>query len=81
MGQDKKKTHRIEIVPEECKGCGRCVKACPKNLIKMSVELNEMGFPYAIYSGQGCIGCGACFYNCPEPGAVTVIKQVDSDEQ
>ena len=81
MTQKRKNTHRLEIVPEECKGCGRCVKACPKDLIKMSVELNEMGFPYAICAGQDCIGCGACFYNCPEPGTITVIEQVESDEE
>ena len=76
-----KKTHRVEIIPDECKGCGRCIKACPKKVLKMGSKLNFMGTPFAVYSGDGCIGCGGCFYNCPEPGAVSIIEIIEENAE
>lgn len=70
-----KKTFTVIITPDECKGCERCIIACPKHVLHFTEELNIYGLPYAVYSGNGCIGCGACFYNCPEPGAITVIEE------
>ena len=74
MSQTVKKTFRCHPEPDECKGCGRCVSACPKKLLKLGSALNIMGVPYAEYSGEGCVGCGACFYTCPEPGAITIFE-------
>ena len=79
MTVSKKIQYAVIIKPEECKGCARCVNACPKKVLKMETRLNAMGFPYAYYTGDGCIGCGACFYNCPEPGAVTVTEETEED--
>ncbi|MDD2236451.1 MAG: 4Fe-4S dicluster domain-containing protein [Kiritimatiellae bacterium] len=56
----------------ECKGCGRCVAACPKQVLRMGKELNERGYAYVEYLGEGCIGCANCFYSCPEPHAITI---------
>ncbi|MDD5698138.1 MAG: 4Fe-4S dicluster domain-containing protein [Victivallaceae bacterium] len=74
----KNKTKQVKyqavIAADECKGCERCVNACPKSVLQMGREFNFMGFPYAVYVGEGCIGCGACFYTCPEPGAITIVK-------
>jgi len=61
------------IDKKECKGCTRCVLACPKKVLSLSAELNERGYHYAAYSGEGCIGCGNCYYTCPEPHAIKVI--------
>ena len=69
-----RKIYRVEIDPEQCKGCERCVNACPRNVLKMAEKLNLMSMPYACYLGKGCIGCGGCFYTCPEPGAITVYE-------
>ncbi len=74
---EKKKLFRVIIKQDECKGCERCVNACPKSVLKMVSELNFMGFPSSSYTGSGCIGCGACFYNCPEPGTITVIEEIE----
>jgi acetyl-CoA synthetase len=56
----------------ECKACERCVLACPAEVLKMGKDLNERGYNYAVYSGDGCIGCSACYYTCPEPLAIEV---------
>ena len=64
---------RVEVLEEECKGCGLCVDACPPNVMKLSERFNTHGYHPAIYLGSGCTGCGVCFYACPEPGALTVF--------
>lgn len=69
------KKFSVLIEVEQCKGCGRCVLACPRSVLKMSSKLNSMSFPSAYYTGSGCVGCGGCFYTCPEPGAVTVFEE------
>lgn len=56
----------------ECKGCGRCVVACPKQVLSMTTRFNARGVHYAEYKGEGCVGCCACFYSCPEPWAIEV---------
>jgi len=59
---------------DECKGCARCVAACPKKCLRLSGRLNSRGVSPAEYMGAGCTGCGACFYNCPEPYAIKIEK-------
>lgn len=77
MSKKAKKTHRVEIISDECKGCGRCIIACPKKVLERSSKLNFMGTTFSTYQGSGCIGCGACFYACPEPGAISVIEIIE----
>ncbi|MFO7820692.1 MAG: 4Fe-4S dicluster domain-containing protein [Lentisphaeria bacterium] len=64
-----------EIHCPECKGCGRCVATCPKQVLQMSEDFNDSGYHYAVYTGDGCTGCGLCFYSCPEPYALCVHKK------
>ena len=63
------------IIEDECKGCGRCIDACPKDCLRFSKKINGKGYIPAEYIGEGCTGCGICFYNCPEPYAVEVYKK------
>ena len=63
---------RPVIDKDECKGCGRCVEACPKNVLRLGDTLNRQGYLPAEYIGEGCTGCAICFYNCPEPYAIEV---------
>jgi NAD-dependent dihydropyrimidine dehydrogenase PreA subunit len=57
---------------EECKGCGRCVVACPRKVLRLREAINHRGVRPVEYTGSGCTGCGICFYNCPEPYALEV---------
>ena len=53
-----------KIDKSKCKGCAKCIDACPVTAISMNdgaAEVNE----------ADCVGCGACEGECPE-GAITV---------
>jgi NAD-dependent dihydropyrimidine dehydrogenase PreA subunit len=58
----------------ECKGCSRCIEACPKQVLQLGSELNSRGYRFVQYSGAGCIGCANCFYACPEPHTFEIHK-------
>ena len=63
---------RPMIDAAECKGCGRCIAACPRKVLRPRTRINHRGVQPAEYAGDGCTGCGICFYNCPEPYAIAV---------
>ena len=62
--------------PEECKGCGLCVAACPPKMLRLATRLNRYGYHPAEYTGAGCTGCGICYFACPEPGGITVFRRM-----
>lgn len=47
------------IIPEKCKRCGICAKACPVQCIS-----GDRKTPYVI-DQDPCIKCGACMESCP----------------
>lgn len=54
----------IEITDKRnCTGCGACVNACPRHIIKME-EDNE-GFTYPKVKVEDCIECHLCEKSCP----------------
>ena len=56
------------VVPEYCKGCGRCISSCTKACITMGTEINpETGLIPIVLDLSQCNGCGLCFDACPEP--------------
>ena len=63
---------RPVIRGEECKGCGRCIAACPKQVLRFRAGVNVRGYKVAEYVGEGCIGCCLCFYTCPEPNTIAI---------
>jgi len=67
--------NEVVIREEECKGCKRCIDACPPRVLEVASHFNKMSYHPAQYKGEGCTGCAICFYTCPEPGAITVIRR------
>jgi 2-oxoglutarate ferredoxin oxidoreductase subunit beta len=61
---------RIAIEEIRCKGCGRCIAACPADLIEFSKDLNERGYNYVVFTGpqDECTGCTLCALVCPDQG-------------
>lgn len=67
---------KVKIAFDECKGCERCINACTKSILKKGNKINIMGFHAVEAATDGCIGCCKCFYCCPEPGAITIVEEV-----
>ena len=58
---------QIHIDKERCKGCGYCVEFCPRDVLKMSDELNHKGYPLPVVDDDArCLACGYCEVICPE---------------
>ncbi len=56
------------VFPEYCKGCGRCIGACPKDCITLGTEINpQTGLVPVVVDLTLCNGCGLCISACPEP--------------
>ena len=56
------------LMPEYCKGCGRCIAACPKHCIDFADEVNaETGLLPVDIDLADCNACGLCIVSCPEP--------------
>ena len=52
--------------PEKCQGCRYCIKACPKDAISITEEINKKGFQPVVIDEEKCITCGSCYVVCPD---------------
>jgi NAD-dependent dihydropyrimidine dehydrogenase PreA subunit len=53
---------------ELCKGCGRCIEACPRDCIAPGSEIHPLtGSTPVHFDLARCSGCGLCVSACPEP--------------
>ena len=62
---DETRTNKKE---RACIHCGRCVEACPMNLIPTEIESLALNKDAAALSKAGimvCMECGSCAYSCP----------------
>lgn len=59
---------KVTIREEFCKGCGLCVRACPKKIMTLSpTKLNAKGYHPAEVSDQSaCTACASCARTCPD---------------
>jgi pyruvate/2-oxoacid:ferredoxin oxidoreductase alpha subunit/NAD-dependent dihydropyrimidine dehydrogenase PreA subunit len=56
------------LLPEFCKGCGRCIEACNKHCIELGTEINpQTGLVPVVLHLENCSACGLCMTACPEP--------------
>ena len=62
-----------DVIAARCVACGKCAKACPKNLIDVvpvesfytvRCSSNDRGVDIRKACGVGCIGCGRCVKTC-----------------
>jgi pyruvate/2-oxoacid:ferredoxin oxidoreductase alpha subunit/ferredoxin len=74
MAQAKEKP-KPYLIPEYCKGCGRCVSVCVKGCIALSDEINPAtGLVPVVLDLTKCNGCGLCIEACPEPYGLRAIE-------
>ena len=65
--RNKKKRYHIQVLDEQCKGCGWCIEFCPLNVIHVSSEFNAKGYhPVYVDAENECVDCGFCELICPE---------------
>lgn len=59
---------KVTIIDERCKGCGLCVRACPKKIMRLSTtRLNSKGYhPSEVFDMEACIACASCARTCPD---------------
>lgn len=59
---------KVTFKTDWCKGCGLCVNACPKGILKIASEqLNKKGYSPAVMTDPAkCIGCAFCATMCPD---------------
>lgn len=63
----KKKTYKVVVKQDFCKGCSLCVEFCKHENLKISDSLNQMGYNYSEpIDGAECNGCMICTLVCPD---------------
>jgi pyruvate/2-oxoacid:ferredoxin oxidoreductase alpha subunit/NAD-dependent dihydropyrimidine dehydrogenase PreA subunit len=68
------------LLPQYCKGCGRCIEACAKHCIEMGTEINpDTGLIPVVLNLDNCSACGLCMTACPEPYGLAPAPEVTSD--
>lgn len=59
---------KVTFDSDICKGCGLCVTACPKGIIRLAKDkINKKGHsPAEITEQEKCIACAFCATMCPD---------------
>jgi pyruvate/2-oxoacid:ferredoxin oxidoreductase alpha subunit/NAD-dependent dihydropyrimidine dehydrogenase PreA subunit len=56
------------LLPQFCKGCGRCIESCALHCIEAGKEIHpETGLVPVVLHLEDCTACGLCLAACPEP--------------
>lgn len=66
------------IEENRCKGCGLCVMVCPKKVLELAEQTNNMGyFPAYQARADDCILCAICCTMCPDV-AISITEAADA---
>ena len=66
---------KVKLAEKFCKGCGYCIKYCPKHILTAEDGLNAKGYVKVKVANEAdCIGCLSCSTVCPE-AAISIIKE------
>lgn len=60
VAEKEKRTFRIDIYENLCKGCSICVDYCPTNVLAMDGNL------VMVKDLEACNGCQLCDNRCPD---------------
>ncbi len=64
----------VKFREERCKGCGLCVRACPKGVLHIGDRINSKGYTVVeVRDGSRCTGCAFCAEMCPDV-VISVFK-------
>ena len=73
--------YRLRIQPEECIGCGLCVKRCLMDAIqlKFSADIQNKYNKIPVLDPSLCLGCGVCVHKCPTDSLTLERKEKIED--
>lgn len=57
----------VTFLEQRCKGCGFCVEFCPKKILALGDEINDLGYHYVVMKdAEKCNSCAFCAMMCPD---------------
>ena len=67
---------KLTFETDLCKGCGLCVRSCPKGILALSkTKINAKGYhPAELTDAAACVGCASCAKTCPD-----VVIRIEKD--
>lgn len=66
---------KVTIKKNKCKACGLCIEVCPVKILRLSSEVNVMGYnPVECTDDDKCILCTSCALVCPDV-VFTLVKE------
>ncbi len=69
---EEKERRYFYIDSYRCRGCKRCMAACPKQAIHAKISLRARQLKI---NQDECVGCGTCAITCPWQTIVELTKQ------